>query len=306
MALLAFGIWGAFPLYLRALPPLNPWELVSHRVVWSLLILVVLFQVRREGWRWLGILRDVPARRSLLASSLLIAVNWLVYVWAVAAGRVIESALGYFINPLVSIGLGVLVLRERLRPFQWAAVALTLIAIAWLTYSAGSLPWPSLVLAFSFGGYGLLKKQAPVAGEYGLALETLLLLPFALITIAYGECFGARPFLSASLDDMLLIISTGVATTVPLLAFAGAARRIPLSLLGFLQYSSPTLQFLAGWLILHEPFGLAKLVGFLLIWSALGLLALEGLWNRYGRARVLRGVSIPEAVPPDGKRTPFA
>lgn len=287
MALLAFGVWGAFPLYLRELPPLYPWELVSHRVLWSLVLLGLLLFARGRSWQWLEHLRDISTRRSLFTSSLLIAINWLVYVWAVSVGRVIECSLGYFINPLVSIGLGVLVLRERLRPLQWGAVALSATAISWLTISAGSLPWPSLVLAFSFGGYGLVKKQAPVGGETGLALETLLLSPLALFVVGYYEIFGARHFQSASPSGQMLIVSTGVATALPLWAFADAAKRIPLSRMGFLQYAAPTLQFLIGLFVLREPFGVNRLVGFLLIWSALGLLALEGLWNHYRSGRQL-------------------
>jgi len=280
LALAAYGFWGLFPLYLRALPKMPALELVSHRILWSLLFLAVFFLVRREGFAWLLSLRDPAVRRSHLLSSLLIATNWLVYVWAVAAGRVVECSLGYFINPLVSIGLGVFVLGERLRPFQWAAVSLAAAAIVWLSVTTGVFPWLSLLLAFSFGAYGLVKKQAPVAGVQGLALETLLLLPFALLVLGRAELSGHGQFLSNSGVGMILIASTGLATTLPLLAFAGAARRIPLSQVGFLQYITPTMQFLVGVFVFHEAFGPAKFLGFGLIWTALALLLLEGLWSR--------------------------
>jgi chloramphenicol-sensitive protein RarD len=281
LALVAYGIWGAFPIYLRALPPLGPLEVVSHRIVWSLAVLVGLFAVRREGWHWLVQLRDAPTRRSLLTSSLLIATNWLVYVWAVSVGRVIETSLGYFINPLVSIGLGVWVLGERLRPLQWAAVALAATAILWLSIASGAVPWISLVLAFSFGGYGLVKKQSPLAGERGLTLETALLAPLALGVVLHAEWHGNGHFLSQGLTGRLLIVSTGLATTLPLLAFAGAARRIPLSQIGLLQYLAPTLQFLIGLLVFHEPFGVLRFIGFSMIWIALACVALEAVFNRW-------------------------
>lgn len=283
LALAAYGFWGLFPLYLRALPKMPALELVSHRILWSLLFLVAFFLARREGLRWLLSLRDPAVRRSHLLSSLLIAINWLVYVWAVAAGRVVECSLGYFINPLVSIGLGVFVLGERLRPFQWAAVSLAAAAIVWLSVSTDAFPWLSLLLAFSFGSYGLVKKQAPVAGVQGLALETLLLFPFALLVLGRSELSGHGQFLSNSGVGMALIASTGLATTLPLLAFAGAARSIPLSQVGFLQYITPTMQFLVGVFVFHEAFGPARLLGFGLVWIALGLLAAESLWVRLRR-----------------------
>ncbi|HEY5961718.1 MAG TPA: EamA family transporter RarD [Polyangiaceae bacterium] len=285
LALAAYGFWGAFPIYLRSLPPLSPLELVSHRIVWSLAILLSLFLLRRDGWGWLFELRNAKTRRSLLTSSVLIAINWLVYVWAVSVGRVIECSLGYFINPLVSIGLGVFVLGERLRPLQWGAVAMASAAILWLTLAMGMVPWVALALALSFGGYGLVKKQAPVGGERGLALETLLLGPLALAVVVYSEWHGVGHFSAANLGGKLLIVSTGLATTLPLLAFSGAARRIPLSQIGFLQYLAPTLQFLIGLFVFHEAFGAARFAGFLMIWIALGCLALEGIWNHVRSAR---------------------
>lgn len=284
-ALAAYGVWGLFPLYLRALPPLGALELVSHRIFWSLLFLVGFFLIRREGFGWLFALRKPKVLRTHLISSALIAVNWLVYVWAVAAERVVECSLGYFINPLVSIGLGVFVLGERLRSRQWVAVSLAFVAILWLSISTGKFPWISLLLAFSFGGYGLVKKRAKVPGVQGLALETLLLCPLALTVIGQSEFVGHGQFLSNSIFGKLLIVSTGLATTLPLLGFAGAARRIPLSQVGFLQYITPTIQFLIGVVLFHEPFNLTRLVGFSLVWLSLALLAIESVWERLRPSR---------------------
>ncbi|MEN9354269.1 MAG: hypothetical protein RL318_1594, partial [Fibrobacterota bacterium] len=224
---------------------------------------------------------DPVTRRTHLLSSALIATNWLVYVWAVAAGRVIECSLGYFINPLVSIALGVVVLKERLRPLQWAAVGLATLAILWLAASTGAFPWLSILLAVSFGSYGLVKKQAQVSGVQGLGLETVLLFPAALLVIGHAEATGNGHFLSAPFASQWILVTTGLATTIPLLFFAGAARRIPLSQVGFLQYITPTMQFLLGVFLFREPFDHTRLLGFSLIWLSLGLLALESVWARF-------------------------
>jgi chloramphenicol-sensitive protein RarD len=196
-------------------------------------------------------------------------VNWLVYVWGVNAGFIVETSLGYFINPLISVLLGVLFLRERLRITQWIPVGLAAVGVIYLTVTYGRLPWIALSLAFSFGIYGLVKKLAPLGSLYGLTLETALVFPISLIYLGFVETTGAGAFLHQGLLTDILLIGTGVVTSIPLLMFASAARQIPLTMIGILQYIAPTLQFLIGVYLYHEPFDQSRLVGFSLVWLAL-------------------------------------
>jgi len=280
-AALAFLSWGLFPLYFHAIAGVSATQILMHRVLWSLAFLLIVLTVRHQ-WKWLPQLLARPrAAASFAASSALLTVNWLMYIWAVNNGHVIESSLGYFINPLVNIMLGYVFLHERLRRGQWAAIALAAAGVAWLTWQAGSVPWIALVLAFSFGAYGLMRKTASLGALEGLSFETMVLFPFALAYLAWLSWHGQNAF--ANTDSSLtqwLLAGLGPTTAIPLLLFAAGARRIPLSVLGILQYISPSMQFLLGVALFHEPFSGAKLAGFLLIWGALALYAAEGLWQR--------------------------
>lgn len=280
-AALAFLCWGLFPLYFHALKAVPPLEIMVHRVLWSLLFLAVILGVRRQ-WSWLGQLRGQPrVMGGFVLSSLLLSGNWLLYIWAVNNGHVIDASLGYFINPLVNVMLGYLVLKERLRPVQWGAIALAAVGVAWLTWQAGHMPWIALLLAASFGGYGLLRKTAALGALEGLSFETMILFPFALGYVVWLSMHGMNSFVSTDSDaTRWLLIAAGPITAIPLLLFASGARKIPLSVLGLLQYIGPTLQMTLGIFFFHEVFSQARLVGFVLIWSALALYAAEGLYRR--------------------------
>ncbi len=280
-AALAFLCWGLFPLYFYAIKAVPPMEILVHRVLWSLLFLVIVLAVRRQ-WSWLGQLRSQPrVMGSFLLSSLLLSGNWLLYIWAVNNGHVIDASLGYFINPLVNVMLGYLVLKERLRPAQWAAIALAALGVAWLTWQAGHMPWIALLLAASFGAYGLMRKTAALGALEGLSFETLILFPFAMGYLAWLSFHGANSFINTDSDaTRWLLVAAGPITAIPLLLFASGARKIPLSVLGLLQYIGPTLQMSLGIFFFHEVFTQERLVGFVLIWSALALYAAEGLYRR--------------------------
>lgn len=276
-ATLAFLCWGLFPLYFHALRAVPPAQILAHRALWSLLFLLIVLSVRRQ-WRWLpAVLRQPRVMLSFAASALLLSTNWLVYIWAVNHGHVIEASLGYFINPLVNIMLGYLLLKERLRPGQWAAIALAALGVAALSWQAGSMPYIALILACTFGAYGLMRKTAALGALEGLAFETMLLLPLALGYVIWLSLHGENRFVNASADTRALLLAAGPITAIPLLLFAAGARKIPLSVLGLLQYLSPTIQFLLGVWLFHEAFSGERLLGFLLIWSALALYAAEGL-----------------------------
>jgi len=278
-ALLAFGTWGLFPLYLRLVASVPPLELVAHRSTWSLLFLLGVLALLRR-WAWLAELWRQPRQVLLFAATaLLLSVNWLVYVYAVAAGQVLDASLGYFINPLVSVLLAVLVLRERLRPPQWLAVALAAAGVLWLTLQAGRLPWVALALAVSFGIYGLLRKTARLGALEGLTLETLLLAPLVLPLLAWLtlQPGGAMARGDMALNGLLWL--SGPLTALPLLCFALAARRLPLVTIGLLQYLSPTLQFLLGLWVFHEPLQPARLVGFVFIWAGLAVYSGHAWWT---------------------------
>ncbi len=276
-AALAFFLWGVFPLYFHALAAIAPSEILAHRVLWSLIFLAVVLTVRGQ-WGWLGALRGQPrVIASFAASAVLLSANWLLYIWAVNSGHVIEGSLGYFINPLFNVMLGYLVLKERLRPLQWAAIAVAGAGVLWLAWQAGRMPWIALLLAASFGGYGLLRKTAALGALEGLSFETMLLFPFALAYIVWLSLHGGSGFAHAPVSTRWLLAAAGPITAIPLLLFAHGARRIPLSVLGLLQYIGPTLQLALGVYVFHEAFTPARLAGFALIWTALALYAGEGM-----------------------------
>ncbi len=267
-----FVVWGLFPLYWRLLHHVPALQIIAHRVVWSA-VLVVGWLVLRDGLGWLRAIAAQPRALSTLAlTCLLISFNWGLYIWAVNNGHVVEASLGYFINPLINVLLGVVVLRERLNRLQWLAVATAAAGVAWLTWQAGHAPWIAIGLAISFGAYGLLRKMVQVDAVAGLGLESLYLLLPALAMVAWGEAGHGGQFGGGwGLGTDLLLILAGAVTAVPLVGFAYGVRRVPLSLVGLLQYISPTLQLLLGVLVFGEAFGQERVVGFALIWTALAV-----------------------------------
>lgn len=264
----AYALWGFFPIYWKLLFHVPALELLSHRIVWSFILLMAVILAGRNGADFRKLLNARTVGIYLIAA-VLIGGNWLTYVWAVNAGHIVETSLGYFINPLVSVVLGLVVLREKLRLAQWAPVTLAFIGVAFLTVTFGRLPWIALTLAFSFGFYGLVKKLAPLSSLYGLTLETGLLFAPALAFLGFTQWSGTGAFLHTGPAADALMIGAGVVTTIPLLMFASAAKQIPLTMIGILQYLAPTLQFLIGVFVYREPFGQAQLIGFSLVWLAL-------------------------------------
>lgn len=278
-ALGAYGTWGLFPAYWKLLKHVPALQLLSHRIVWSFLFLLAFMLATKQ---WKPFRAAIANRRVLLiyfVAALLIGVNWLTYVWAVNAGYIVETSLGYFINPLLNVLLGVVFLRERLRPFQWVPVVMAAGGVIYLTVAYGQLPWIALTLAFTFGFYGLVKKTAPLGSVFGLSLETGILLLPALGWLIFSEASGEAAFLHTGAGSDLLLVGAGVVTTIPLLMFASAAQRIPLSLLGIIQYIAPTLQFMLGVLAFKEPFTQTQLIGFGIVWAALILFWGEGFWS---------------------------
>jgi chloramphenicol-sensitive protein RarD len=283
----AYLLWGVFPIYFKALKQVAPLEILGHRIVWSLAVCAALLLALRR-LQWLADLRRQPRVLAwFAASSILVAGNWFVYIWAVNAGRVVDASLGYFINPLVNVLIGAAFLHERLRPAQWAAVGVAAVGVAWLTWQAGALPWIGLVLALTFAVYGLLRKTAALGAVEGLALETLLLAPLAaayLLWLAHG---GHSGFADGDAATRLLLLAAGPVTAVPLLLFAAGARRIPFSTLGLLQYLGPSLQLLIGVWLYGEPFAY-RAPGYVLIWIALAVFSIEGLLQGW-RSRTASG-----------------
>jgi chloramphenicol-sensitive protein RarD len=283
-AALAFLAWGLFPLYFKALRSIPAQEILAHRMVWSLAFLAVVLLWRRQ-WSWLAaVARQPRVLAGFAASALLLSTNWGIYIWSVNHDRVIDASLGYFINPLVNVVLGAALLKERMRPLQWSAVALAAAGVAWLTYVAAHPPWIALALGLTFGVYGLLRKTAALGALEGLSLETMLLFPFAAAYLLWLAQAGQNGFLAAPPLPQALLALSGPVTAIPLLMFAAAARRLPLSLLGLMQYLVPTMQLLLGVWLYHEPFGPARLLGFALIWGGLALYSAEGM-ARSWRAR---------------------
>jgi chloramphenicol-sensitive protein RarD len=276
----AYLMWGIFPVYFKAIQSVPPAQILGHRVVWSAILLVLVVALRNEWYCLRPALSNPKTLGVFSLAACLLAANWLTYVWAVNAGYVVEASLGYFINPLLSVLLGVIFLREKLRPAQWAPVGLAMAGVIFLTVSYGRLPWIALALAFSFGLYGLIKKLAPLEALYGLTLETIILLAPCLLYLLIMEAQGLGSFGHAGILTNTLLALSGMVTVLPLLLFATAARRIPLYLLGILQYIAPTGQFLLGALVYQEPFTTARLVGFGIIWLALILYTFEGVLTR--------------------------
>lgn len=276
-AVLAYSLWGLLPLYFILLVPTSAFEVVAWRVLFSLVFCVLIITVTRQWRSLLGLLRKPRVVWTMGLAGLLIFINWQTYVFAALSGHVVEAALGYFINPIVTVFLGVLVLRERLRRLQWVAVGVSLLAVVVLTIGYGRLPWISLVLAFSFGFYGLIKKRVGgnVDAVAGLTLETAWLAPIAVIQLAVVGMMSGLTFGTVSPWHTFGLVASGVVTAVPLLFFAAAARRLPLSFLGMIQYFAPLLQFLVGVLILREPMPAERWAGFGLVWLALLILTVD-------------------------------
>lgn len=286
----AYLLWGVFPLYFPLLEPAGAVEILLHRVVWSLLVCAVVLSLLR-GWREVGrVLRHRRQLAGLGAAAVFIAANWGVYIYGVNSGQVVETSLGYFINPIVTVMLGVLVLRERLRAAQWVAVAIGTVAVLVLAVDYGRPPWIALVLAFSFGTYGLIKNRVGrgVGALTSLSVETALLAPVALVGLVVLQARGSGTFMDDAPSHPLLLALTGVITAVPLLFFAAAARRVPLTTIGLLQYLAPVLQFAIGVLVVGEAMPPSRWFGFALVWLALVVLTADSLRTVRSRARLAR------------------
>jgi len=281
----AYALWGVLPLYWKALHSVPAIQILAHRMVWSLLFcLLILVATRNGGWLSAA-LRDRRTALTFVAAAALLSVNWFTYIWAVNAGFIVESSLGYFINPLVSVLIGVIVLHERLRPWQWAAIGLAFAGVLYLTLAYGALPWIALILASTFAIYGLLKKRVRVGAVESMAAETAIMSVPAALFLFWLASQGQGALGHERATISLLLVGSGAATAIPLIFFTAAAQRIPLSLVGILQYLAPTLQFLIGVFIYHEAFGRTRLIGFSIIWAALLIYTVEGLYQRRLRLR---------------------
>jgi chloramphenicol-sensitive protein RarD len=288
----AYTAWGLLPLYWKALQGVPPIEILSHRMVWSFLFMLIILAITRR-WAWIRtVVKQPKVLLTFLVTAVLLSVNWFTYIWAVNAGFIVESALGYFINPLVNVLLGFIFLKERLRKGQTAAVLLALVGVLYLTFTYGSLPWIALTLAFSFGFYGLLRKTAVLGSLEGLSLEMAWLFLFALGILVYFEAQGTAAFGHSPRTTNILLASTGIITAVPLLLFAASARRVTMATLGILQYLAPTLQFLIGVFIYGEAFSRTQLIGFSFIWVALAVYSAESI--RHSRKNATKQtLSVP-------------
>lgn len=272
----AYTLWGLFPLYWTQIESVPALQIIAHRIAWSFIVLLALMAGDRLRRRGTGPGVRLESIRLYAIAALLIGLNWFLYVWGVNHGLVVGTSLGYFITPLVNVLLGVVVLRERLRPAQWLAVAIAAGGVAYLSVAYGSVPWISLVLALTFGTYGLVKKKAPLPAASGLTVETGILFLPAVAFLAATELDGTGAFLHDGVRVTLLLAGAGIVTTIPLLLFATAAQRVQLSVLGILQYISPTIQFFLGVFLYREPFSRSQLIGFGLVWAALAIFAVDG------------------------------
>jgi len=287
----AYAMWGFFPIYFKFLHEAPALQIMAHRVTWSFIFLIFLIAVRKEFSQILKSLTKKIVLTYSIAGTLL-AINWLTYVWGVNAGFVVETSLGYFINPLVSVVLGVVFLKEKLRNLQWIPVGLAAIGVIYLAIDHGSLPWIALVLASTFGTYGLFKKIAPLPSIHGLTVETGAVLIPALLFLLFVEFNGSAAFGHASPQTTFLLALSGIITAIPLIFFASGAPKVPLTTIGILQYIAPTIQFLIGVFIYDEPFTSGQLVGFGIVWIALIIFTVEGLLNGYRSHHMLNPVEV--------------
>ena len=270
----AYVLWGAFPLYWPLLAPASALEIVSHRAVWTLVFCLIVLTITHSLKATLETLKRPKVARGLFLASILVSINWLVYIWSVNNGHVVEASLGYYINPLIMIAFGVILLKERMRSLQWAAVSIAALGVVVLTIDYGRIPWIALALGFSWGSYGLVKKQLGLAALEGLAIETLIAcLPYLLYLLYIGNK-GTGQF-GQSVGITILLIGAGAVTAVPLLLFNGSTTRLPLTVIGLLQYITPTLMFSIGVWLRHEAMPLPRWIGFVIIWIALITLAID-------------------------------
>jgi chloramphenicol-sensitive protein RarD len=288
----AYVMWGAFPLYWPLLEPAGAFEILAHRLVWSSIVMAALV-VGFSRTAQLRRLVRTPRTFGLLAlAGVAVSINWTGYIWGVNNGYVVETSLGYFINPLVTVLMGVLVLRERMRPAQWVAVGIGFVAVLVLAIDYGRPPWIALLLAFSFGTYGLLKKTANAGAIESLALETAVVAPIALVYVVWLGATGAGHFTSEGIGHTALFVSAGLVTAVPLICFGAAAVRVPLVVLGLLQYLAPILQFALGVLHFHEDMPTGRWIGFGLVWIALVVFTYEAIRYRRSQLRDLARTSV--------------
>jgi len=280
LGITAWALWGFFPLYWPLLEPAGAVEILAHRVIWSMLLMLGFVLVLRRGSRLRATALDRRTRRFLVVAAALITINWGVYIYGVNSFHVVETSLGYFTNPLVSVLLGVLVLGERLRRLQWVAMAIAAFAVLVLSVGYGRPPWIALILALSFGCYGLAKKKADAGAVESLIIETMVVAPLAIGFLGYLTIQGRSTFATEGTGHVLLLLGTAVITVVPLLCFGGAATRIPLSTLGLLQYIAPTVQFVLGLVVFGEPMPMIRWIGFGLVWTALAIFTVESLRHR--------------------------
>ena len=278
----AYVLWGFFPIYWKFLHVVPAVQVIGHRIGWSFVVLLIYILATRQWQEFQSVAFSVKTILIYAGAGILLSINWLIYVWGVNAGFIVETSLGYFINPLLSVLMGVIFLRERLRPRQWIPVVIALIGVIYLTIVYGRLPWIALSLALSFGFYGLVKKLAPLGSLYGLTLETGIVLPFALIYLVFLQVNGSASFLHQGTTVDIFLLGAGIVTTIPLLMFASAAKQIPLTMLGILQYIAPTLQFMIGVFIYKEPFDQAHLIGFGIVWVALVIFWVENFTAKRG------------------------
>jgi len=286
----AYLIWGMFPIYWKQLDGISALQLIAHRIAWSFALLGILVLGTRSSRTLLNAL-DRRAARTYLGAAVLISVNWFAYVWAVTHGLIVEASLGYFINPLLSVLLGVILFGERLRLLQWLPLGIAALAVAYLTITLGSFPWLAVLLAVTFGLYGAMKKTAPLGAMFGLAVETGILFLPAVGYLVAVEVLGTGAFFHGTPQEDLLMIGAGIVTAVPLLLFAAAVTRVSMTTIGILQYLTPTMQFLIGIAVYDEPFPKARLIGFSLVWVGLALFWIEGIFARRSLARAQAGGS---------------
>jgi chloramphenicol-sensitive protein RarD len=283
----AYTLWGLLPIYWKSVHTVPAFEVLCHRTVWSLAFLLLLLLWKKQ-WGWLNqARRDRATIITFVVTSSILGLNWFVYIWAVNAGHILDASLGYFINPLISVLLGMLFLKERLRPWQWVAIGIALCGVVFLAVGHSAFPWIALTLALTFGLYGLLRKTASLEALEGLALETAVLSVPALAYLFYLELTGAASFGHVGTTTDVLLAFTGIATAIPLLLFAYAARKVTLATVGILQYIAPTLQFLLGALVYRETFTETRLIGFGTVWIALIVYSLEGIIERRRKERAV-------------------